>query len=286
MLFLVLSLTVIAGYSLGWQLGLKHKRRFINAATRATTEQLTSQSGKATSEPDHAPTRAGEEPEVTQDVEDSACSGAVVYEAEDQPVHVVSAEELERIKHELAQKMGVCGSELGFDPHKVTLSDNVLWHAHQLGMTEDQLRSAVSHSTSWIREADSFRYKAEGFDFIVDIDQTMVLKVFPSDEHAATAATVKASRAQRKAVRKQRKKKLKAGPSQRGSLPSTSKEMKKLLESRGFEVTLGKKHYKVTHPDQRGKQITMSCTPEDFRWSENFRSKMRMVFGIDLRDVN
>ncbi|GAA1472833.1 hypothetical protein P4N68_13120 [Corynebacterium felinum] len=299
MLFLVLSLAIIAGYALGWRLGLQQKREFIYAATQAAAEQLAPEPDTTTTPPtphsatdsapesepsDHAPARAGAEREKGVDGTTVAPDGAA--EAANQPVSTVSAEELESIKHELAQNMGAYGSELGFEPDEIRLSESALYRAQHLGMTEDQLRSAVANSTSWIREGDSFRYKAEGFDFIVDIDRTVVLKVFPADKHSATTAQSKANRVQRKVVRKQRKKRLKAGPSQRGPLPSTPKEMKKLLESRGFVVALGKKHYSVTHPDQRGKRMTMPCTPEDVRWSENFRSQMRMVFGIDLRDVN
>lgn len=81
---------------------------------------------------------------------------------------------------------------------------------------------------------------------------------------------------------------LAAGRSARGGagtrVPTTRRELLRLLESHGFVITSGSTHGRVTHPDHPGLFVPMPSTPSDVRFTRNSVSQIRRVFGIDLRD--
>lgn len=70
------------------------------------------------------------------------------------------------------------------------------------------------------------------------------------------------------------------------SYPANGREFKKLLTTRGFEVTLtGGGHYKATHPAHTDKPpIRFSATPSDFRWARNTISWIKRTYGINLKE--
>lgn len=66
-------------------------------------------------------------------------------------------------------------------------------------------------------------------------------------------------------------------------LPTTRKDFIDLIEDRGFTITPGRKHAKITHPAHKGKQNTIPSTASDYRWIANAVRDIRHNFGIDLR---
>ncbi|AWB81594.1 hypothetical protein C3B44_03810 [Corynebacterium yudongzhengii] len=69
---------------------------------------------------------------------------------------------------------------------------------------------------------------------------------------------------------------------QRRSLPDDPQHMIPLSKSKGFEVSRGGKHYKISHPAHPQVHTGMALTPSDIRWNLNFSSDIDHKFNIDL----
>ena len=77
--------------------------------------------------------------------------------------------------------------------------------------------------------------------------------------------------------------------SQRGvKIPHDIHAFKNLLESHGFTITMGGKHYDIRHEKLApGMKATTSVTPSDSqRWHLNSARQIREIFGVDLRYAN
>ncbi|GAB3690971.1 hypothetical protein [Corynebacterium nasicanis] len=66
-------------------------------------------------------------------------------------------------------------------------------------------------------------------------------------------------------------------------VPTTRGDLIRRLRARGFQVTQGRKHTKITHPDYPSRSVTMPSSPSDRRWIHNNLRDIRHEFGIDLR---
>lgn len=157
----------------------------------------------------------------------------------------------------------------------------------RFGLCEDQLRNHMAHSQP--RPADQGRYQFVVADHsvIVSEDGTCILGVFPyggPEADLVEEAREKAKTAMRRpSPMDMPRKRVAPKVDRRIAAPTTAKEMKELLEQRGFEVELRGKHYNVTHPDHPGVRSTMAASPSDFRWNLNLISQIRGAFGVDLR---
>lgn len=66
-------------------------------------------------------------------------------------------------------------------------------------------------------------------------------------------------------------------------VPTTRRELLARLEDRGFVLTPGAGHGRVTHPDHPGLFVPMASTPSDVRFTRYAVAQIRRVFGVDLR---
>ena len=71
----------------------------------------------------------------------------------------------------------------------------------------------------------------------------------------------------------------------RGPLPQTTDQLIEMLHDRGFTVTKGRKHQRVTHPCRDNEVYFIAVTPSDHRSLKNTVADIRRIFGIDLRQI-
>ena len=69
----------------------------------------------------------------------------------------------------------------------------------------------------------------------------------------------------------------------RTPLPTTPKEMLRVLRALGFTADLHQGHYEIRHPDRPEVHATMPSTPSDHRWAENFAAQIRSSFDVSLK---
>lgn len=78
------------------------------------------------------------------------------------------------------------------------------------------------------------------------------------------------------------------GPAPRGGegtrYPTTRRALLTLLKEAGFEVSGGKTHGKITHPDKPGPMIPLASSPSEQRYGRHVVTEVKRVFGIDLRE--
>ncbi|WJZ02193.1 hypothetical protein [Corynebacterium freiburgense] len=157
----------------------------------------------------------------------------------------------------------------------------------RFGLSEEQLRSAIAGCRPRPAEQGRYQFVVADHSVIVSEDGTCILGVFPyggPESDLVEAARDKAKAAVRKpSPMDMPRKRVAPKVDRRIAAPTTAKEMKELLEQRGFEVELRGKHYNVTHPDHPGVRSTMAASPSDFRWNLNLISQIRGAFGVDLR---
>lgn len=157
----------------------------------------------------------------------------------------------------------------------------------RFGLVEAELRHTIAKSRPRPAEQGRYQFVAGEHSVIVSEDGTCILGVFPysgPEAELVAAARDKAKVALRKpSPMDMPKKRATPKADRRIAAPTTAKEMKELLEQRGFEVELRGKHYNVTHPDHPGVRSTMAASPSDFRWNLNLISQIRGAFGVDLR---
>ena len=71
----------------------------------------------------------------------------------------------------------------------------------------------------------------------------------------------------------------------RGPLPQNTDQLIEMLHDRGFTVTKGRKHQRVTHPCRDNEVYFIAATPSDHRSLKNTVADIRRIFDIDLRQI-
>lgn len=197
--------------------------------------------------------------------------------------------DLRQAKDQLRSKLG---TQVGDAPTAEKMSQAKMLPGaraamERFGLVEGELRKSLAKSRPRPAEQGRYQFVVGEHSVIVSEDGTCILGVFPyvgPEAELVAAARDKAKSALRRpSPMDMPKKRVAPKADRRIAAPTTAKEMKELLEQRGFEVELRGKHYNVTHPDHPGVRSTMAASPSDFRWNLNLISQIRGAFGVDLR---
>lgn len=138
------------------------------------------------------------------------------------------------------------------------------------GLDEKHILDIISNPDEVVPAAEwRTIYRRDGLDVVFAEKDFLVLAVKPSSEAEAEGTGLQRLPGQKE------KRRLPVPPDVDGMIA--------LMESRGFEVEHGGKHWKVTHPDFEA-VASMPHTPSDYRWAQNMVTEIRSKFGIDLRE--
>ncbi|MDO5512430.1 hypothetical protein [Corynebacterium sp.] len=192
----------------------------------------------------------------------------------------LGVEELDSLKMLLQRQLGGTGSvipvdvEIGPKARRFLQAEGMSWsdiHA--------QLGGAAHHDTM----CGDHRFLLPDLEVITDQRLTFVKHVgfrtaVPAESASPTPAAP--SHAHKKRHRS-RVPGTKHDP--RLPVPTSRGDLIRRLKERGFEVTQGRKHTKITHPDYPSRLATMPTSPSDRRWIHNQLRDIKHEFGIDLR---
>ncbi|WP_058235119.1 hypothetical protein [Devriesea agamarum] len=152
-------------------------------------------------------------------------------------------------------------------------------YADRCGFTLDQVvEAACEPDEEWLSDRGSADYRLKGdVCAVVAHDTGSILSVYSRSRALRDQARAESTGVQ--VVRRS----YSGGPGNR--YPTTNSDLIARLRRAGFDVSWGKGHPKVTHPDHPGESMPFPLTPSDARGMRNTVTDLNRIFGVDLRDV-
>lgn len=186
--------------------------------------------------------------------------------------------DLEEAKAQLAEKLNESSDEGIVVPYNLGWSPYANNGLRLLGLDRKEVEPLID-GAPYITTSQDYVIYTELAVVHLDLDAKRILAIAALPDEATKPTPTGTVRTRKKPRAGQ------PNPVKRG-VPSTPKEFRDRLEEYGFEITYGKKHPKITHPDLPGVMMPFAATPSETRGYMNAVTDVRRIFGIDVRSWN